>query len=378
LATSSQIFGDIFGTFPATAGYYRDPEGTVYEVDDLGFVSVFDSGACPTCISAYRVLKGNAMMTSLDSNNGTQINTFGGVNPLDILVQQADGKIVAARQMVRYNFDGTVDASFNNSGIANGIIYGATKIGSNYYFAGAFTISKGFTVNKIAAVDNSGNYVNMTSRGTGFGAAVTQMSLTGYAGSLYVYRNTTGSTTYNGAPCQNIVKMNTNGLITTQFNIGTSNVTVGTKPVFDSVGNMYVLIGGTSNTIVKFSPSGVELAAVVLGSPAARSIVIDSADRIYLCGTNLFFIGGVSTGKTMIRLNSSLVYDASFEITLKGWRAMFLEDDATMYAVYIQSGETGGRVNKINLTTETIDPTFVSPVNGSNTETFSLNAYTFV
>ncbi len=321
---------------------------------------------------------GNTGIRSLDSVTGAQITDFGGSNPLEILVEQAANKIVAVRNLTRYNFDGTVDLTFNNTNIANGVIYGATKIGSNYYFGGTFTTSKGNTVNKIAAVDNSGNYINMTSRGTGFGAAVNQVSLTSYDGSLYVYRNTAGSTTYNGVPCQNLLKMNINGLITQQFSIGTANVSIGTEPVWDSLGNMYVIIGGSSGTIVKFSPSGVELGVVTLGSFAIRSIVIDSLDRIYVCASGLITVGGIATNKSMVRLNTSLVYDATFGIPTKNWRQMFLENDTTMYAAYVAVGETVGRVNKINLATQSIDSAFVSPAIGSYLDQYSLNAYTIV
>jgi hypothetical protein len=387
LATSTQIFSNISGTLPATAGYYRDPEGTVYEVDDMGFVSVFDSGSCPACIPAFRVLFGNQNgISALNSDTGAELIDISNLVPNNIYVDNISDKIISVNTMQRYNFDGTIDASFNNTNIANNEIVSATKIGSNYYFAGRFTTSKGNTVNRIAAVDNSGNYVNMTSRGTGF-TSPSAMGLTSHNGSLYVWKIGSGGTkpVYNGVTCEGVVQMDTNGLITAQFNIGTLGLEQGIVPVFDSAGNMYVSTAAGSPVLYKFSPvGGLPVASVNLyagvQSTVPRGIAIDSLNRIYLSGMTFIRLGTSpgNTSKYIVRLNTSLVYDSTFTVSVdRATERIYLEDDSTMYAVRFQADSTYA-VNKINLTTQTVDTAFVSPAVVSAGVQRPLDGYTIV
>lgn len=265
-------------------------------------------------IALVRYATDGSLDTSFNTT-GIEIDLVGDACEAHAVQIQSDGKIVvsgvtnqggqALVVLVRYNSDGSRDSSFG----ANGVV--TTSIG---YHAGAYAL----------ALDGSGNIVVA---GFAIVNSVRQIAVARYssAGVLDTTFNSTGIvTTSVGASCQaNAVAIDGNGNIV----------------VAGSTDSAMILVRYASNGSVdaSFGTNGIVTTSV--GAVAqANAVVIQTDGKLV--------VGGFSDNNFMLaRYTTSGVLDASFGTS--GVTATILEDNAVVNDLALQ---TDGKIIAVGLT----------------------------
>lgn len=183
---------------------------------------------------------------------------------------QSDGKIIVGGsftsfkgigcgRLIRLNADGSYDASFNTSIGATGTIYAISpQPDGKIIIVGSFIKYNSSTVNKIARILPSGDVD--TSFATGSGSLLNIMNASVLAdGKILLAGN---FISFNGFPASKIVRLNSDGNVDTDFNIGTgfdddvSAVTVQQDGKIILGGKFTNYNGNAANRIIRINYDG--------------------------------------------------------------------------------------------------------------------------
>ena len=149
----------------------------------------------------------------------------------DRIALQADGKVLLVGRftniagtnygrIVRFNSNGTIDASFNSSqsGFNNNVNAIAIQSDNKIVVGGAFTSYNGTLVNRIIRLNSNGSIDGSFGIGTGFNGSVNSIQIQPN-GQLLV-----GGvfTTYNSSSVQTIIRLNANGSVDSGFTVPTT------------------------------------------------------------------------------------------------------------------------------------------------------------
>jgi beta-propeller uncharacterized protein DUF5122 len=163
---------------------------------------------------------------------------------------------VVVNNLVRLNADGTVDpalvmgAGFDNTVF---IVVPAADGSGDLYVGGAFTSYNGIPANNLVRLNANGTVDQTFVTGTGFNNTVlTLIPADDGSGDLYVGG---AFTNYNGTVANDLVRLNSNGVIDLSFATGGgfNNTVFRVVPVGDGSGDVYV---GGQFTQYQFTPIG--------------------------------------------------------------------------------------------------------------------------
>ncbi|HEU4505943.1 MAG TPA: delta-60 repeat domain-containing protein [Nitrospira sp.] len=227
---------------------------------------------------------------------------------------------VTANSLVRLNADGTVDPSlvtgtgFNNAVF---IVLPAGDGSGDLYVGGAFTLYNGVPANNLVRLNANGTVDQTFVTGTGFNNTVfTLVPADDGSGDLYVGG---AFTNYNGTVANDLVRLNSNGLIDLSFATGAgfNNTVFHVVPVGDGSGNVYVGGAFTSynnlqaNEVVRLNQNGTMDLPFSTGTGFSNTVfrVVPVGD-----GSGDVYVGGQFTqyqttpiGR-FVRLNSTGVF----------------------------------------------------------------------
>ena len=143
---------------------------------------------------------------------------------------QSDGKVIvggsfssfngiSCGRLVRLNSNGSYDASFNTLiAAATGTVYGiSSQSDGKIIIVGSFTKYNNVTVNRIARILSSGDLDSSFITGSGSSTNITNASVLP-DGKILLAGN---FTSFNGIQTNKIVRLNTDGMVDSSFNIGT-------------------------------------------------------------------------------------------------------------------------------------------------------------
>jgi uncharacterized delta-60 repeat protein len=248
---------------------------------------------------------------------------------LSIKVQE-DNKIIIAGNFTEYNgtaisriarlnSDGTLDTSFNvGTGVNGTISTTAIQVDGKIIIGGWFTEYNGTPVNRIARLTKNGTLDSSFNPGIGPNLGVSSTSIQS-DGKIII----SGSfTTYNGTPSRSIARLNDNGTLDTEFSIGTgSNYYIFATAIQNNgkiiIGGDFTEYNGTMiNRIARLNTNGTLDSdfniglGIQGGSGVAYSINIVSGEKIIIGGFFNAFNG--SAVGNIIRLNTSGSLDTNF------------------------------------------------------------------
>jgi uncharacterized delta-60 repeat protein len=214
ISASKILFNSGFNNFVSTIAL--QPDGKIFVGGDF---------------TSYNGVASNKIIRL--TTGGTIDNTFnidGGFNDsVTTIVLQPDGKIlvggnfitynaISRSKIIRLNTDGTIDNTFT---IGTGFIGGVNTIilqpDGKILVGGTFTSYNGAPRNNIIRLNNDGTTDGSFTIGTGFGDIVNTLALQP-DGKILVGGN---FTEYSGVTSNKIIRLNSDGTIDNAFNIGT-------------------------------------------------------------------------------------------------------------------------------------------------------------
>ena len=241
---------------------------------------------------------------------------------------QSDGKIIiggaftsyngtAIGRIARVNTNGTIDATFNSSGVgANGYI-NSTSIQSNgkIIIGGWFTSYNGTTRNRIARLNANGTLDGTFNPGTGANSYIYATSIQS-DGKIII-----GGwfTSYSGTSRNRIARLNSNGSLDATFNPGLgANDNVYTTPIQSDgkiiIGGSFTSYNGTTrNRVARLNINGTNDLTFNTGTGAngnVYSTAIQSDGKIIIGGDFTLF-NGASLNR-IARLNTNGTLDLTF------------------------------------------------------------------
>jgi uncharacterized delta-60 repeat protein len=200
-----------------------------------------------------------------DFNIGTGFN-----NTVNTITLQTDGKIlvggffttyqgVTRNYIIRLNSDGSIDSDFNiGSGFNNQVNTITLQTDGKILVGGFFTSYQGTSRNRIIRLNSDGSVDSDFNIGTGFNGTVRTITLQSdgkiLVGGFF--------STYQGVTRNNIIRLNSDGSIDSDFNIGTGfNSQVNTITLQTDgkilVGGFFTSYQGTSrNRIIRLNSDG--------------------------------------------------------------------------------------------------------------------------
>jgi uncharacterized delta-60 repeat protein len=206
-----------------------------------------------------------------DGSRDTSFNIGSGFSSyVDTVALQPDGKIIVGGlfnayngisriSIIRLNEDGSLDTSFNiGTGFNNAIISLAIQNDGKIIVGGYFSTYNGSIKYKILRLNVDGSIDNSFNTGSGFVGNVNTLTLLP-DGKIIVGGNFVD---YNGTSRSDIIRLNTDGSLDTDFNIGSgfNNVVYCTKIQNDGkiiVGGFFSSYNGTiQNNIVRLNTDG--------------------------------------------------------------------------------------------------------------------------
>jgi uncharacterized delta-60 repeat protein len=276
-------------------------------------------------------------LVKLNDNGSTDdfFNTGKGFNSsVETIEQQPDGKIlvggafttfnrVLENKIIRFNpIDGSKDATFN---IGTGFNYSIFTIKAQpdgkILVGGAFTSYQGQNYNQIIRLNANGDIDFSFIVGAGFNNFVSIITIQPdgkiLVGGLF--------TTYNGQNCNRIIRLNTDGSIDTNFNIGTGFNSSINDIKLQSDGK--ILVGGTftsyngqtKNKIIRLNDDGTIDSGFIINNgfflpgENVSSIKIQSDGKIVVGGNFTYY--QLTAQNHLIRLNNNGSIDTSFAVT---------------------------------------------------------------
>ncbi|MCG3167453.1 MAG: hypothetical protein POELPBGB_03245 [Bacteroidia bacterium] len=274
------------------------------------------------------------------NNDGSVDNTFSigtgaqiigsntGVGYYSAIAVQTDGKIIvggdftsfngtAINRIVRLNSDGSIDGSFNpGTGFNDFVNSIALQPDGKIIIVGNFTTFNGTTAKRIVRLNSDGSQDATFIVGTGFPSDVRHVVIQSDNKII-----ATGMfTTYNGSSSYRIVRLNSDGSIDSNFNIGTGFSATVSECLLQPDGKI-LCVGGFSsfngtnrNYIARINSDGSLDNSFDPGlgfSPSTSSVALQSDGKI-IVGGNFAAFNNDSTIKCITRLNSDGSHDNSF------------------------------------------------------------------
>ncbi len=214
----------------------------------------------------------------------------------------------------------TLDQNFNiGSGFNNTVWILKYDTLGRIYAGGSFTNYNTSTLNRIVRLNFDGSVDTTFNSGTGFNNTVRCIALQ-TDGKIIVGGN---FTTYNGTPSPRIIRLHPNGQIDTSFNVGTGfNSEV---YAIELLNDGRIIVGGqfatyntiNSSKIALLHPNGSIDSSFIIGSGFAGSFTRVSAIQIqpdgkFIIGGNFNNYQGSPIPSHLIRLNPNASIDTSF------------------------------------------------------------------
>lgn len=268
--------GSLDNVFNAESGL----QGNVAGSSDIYCISILNSGKILivgdfTFVNnelryGIAILESTGVLSNINKGYGVQ----GGV--VNVIKQHSPGKFIIGGSFRTYNgirrsgiaminIDGTLDLSFNDfSGITNGVSTGSTVldieiVGAKIIIVGGFNSYNGLSANRIIRLNSDGSIDNNFNVGTGPNNSINTITSSG-DNKFLIGGN---FTTYNGTSRNKIAKINYNGSLDIAFN-----------PI--NVGN-----SGTINTIENL-PNAINGRYI-----AAGNFTVNGINNIFLCGLTI-------------------------------------------------------------------------------------------
>ena len=265
------------------------------------------------------------------NNDGTLDTTFnlgsGASSKIQITAIQPDGKIItggwfttyngiARNYITRLNTDGSLDATFNQgTGGNNSIKTMSIQSDGKIIIGGDFTTFNGTTRNRIARLNTDGSLDTTFNPGSG--------------ANYYIYTTDIQSdgkiiiggwfTSFNGTSINGIARLNTDGSLDTTFNSGTGTNSFIQTTAIQSDGK--IIIGGNftsysgiaRNNIARLNSDGILDTNFTTGTGADNTIwaITIQADGKIIVGGNFTNYNGTSINR-IVRLNTDGSLDTTF------------------------------------------------------------------
>ena len=228
--------------------------------------------------------------------------------------------------IARLNTNGSLDASFNNSGqiISSGgaVVSIAVQSNGNIVLGGYFTQSYGLSRNYITRLNADGTLDG--SFDPGFGASENLNSVSIQADGKIIVGGNLKS--FNGVGCNYVARLNTNGSPDITFNPGTGvNGNVSTMRIQPSdnkimiAGNFTSVNGIGRGYIARINADGSLDASFNpgLGTNSVVTSMLVQSDGNILVGGGFYYYNGTLVNK-LIRVNSAGTLDGSFNMGASG------------------------------------------------------------
>ena len=260
---------------------------------------------------------------------------------------QSDGKILiggafttvgtASRSLLaRLNADFTLDTSFNiGTGFSsNRVTDIAVQSDGKIIVVGYFTSFNGATCNRVARLNANGSLDTTFNVGTGADSSIATVILQS-DGEIILFG---GFTHFNGVSKYGIVRLNTDGSIETTFTTGTG--LNGTVKCATELANGKILLAGTLNTyngsnvgvMMRLNHDGTRDTTFVMGhntSVTVEHFIVQPDGKIIMGGTN--FASLYSGLRNVAKLSADGAVDGTFNYNT------FLGPNGTIYCVGLQS-----------------------------------------
>ena len=286
-----------------------------------------------TSISFSILLSVGVFLTITAENIKAQVDSFSpalgstSVSVTETLIQP-DGKILVTGDfnsvnstpingIARFNNDGTLDASFNTKGGADGTINAiGLQTDGKIIVAGAFTAFDGFSVGRVARLNTDGS-LDMTFNPGGSGSNSTVEEVKVLADGKILIGGSFAN--YNGTTRGRLARLNSDGTLDTTFDPGTgtsstvNDIAVQTDGKY-VIGGAFTSYNGTAaSRIIRINTDGTLDASFMIGTgpnSTVRSVSLQSDGKILITGTFATIDGNARPG--IARLNSDGSVDTSF------------------------------------------------------------------
>ena len=324
---------------------------------------------------------------SLDSSfqQGTGFNSV-----TSTVYLQPDGKILIsgwfseyngtlANKLVRLNADGTIDLSFNVGLGPNSEINTIHVLSNGQILVGGyFTMFNGVSVNKLARLNPDGSIDNNFNIGTGFNYTISDFKVQSDGKIILVGQ----FTTFNGYNTNSITRLNSDGSLDTSFNIGSgaNNYIYAVSVQADGK----IIIGGNftsfnninANSILRLNSNGNIDSNFVIGNGANNSIystIILPNGKVIISG-DFGIVNGVARGG-IARINEDGSNDISFNPQY-GANGIINTIKVNSTNQILIGGEFVAYNDKVRMRTALINPngtldTLFNPGNGPNSYIYS-------
>jgi uncharacterized delta-60 repeat protein len=319
-------------------------------------------------------------------------NTFNGGVSTSFL--QKDGKFIMAgsfskfndtkaTRITRFNADGTIDPTFNNTGTATSNIQKViSQPDGKIFIAGTFTIYNGIARKGVARLNTDGSLDNTFDPGSGLGlvGSYNHTMVLQSDGKIIVG----GSfKSFNGTTAGNIVRINPDGKQDTTFHMGTGFNARIFSMVLQTDGK--VIISGSFNAyntipcnfLVRLNPAGGLDNTFNTGGSGpdsqASSILLQDDGKILITGTFKNYNGSARNG--IARLNADGTLDNTFNVPAGTFTGTLVEACKQTDGKIIVSealttaGASRGRLVRLN-TDGTVDNSFYELGVNNNVRTF--------
>jgi uncharacterized delta-60 repeat protein len=277
-----------------------------------------------------RLESNGTLDTSIDFGTG-----FSASANIRSIAVQADNKILiggvfttyngsSANRIVRIEANGTLDASFAIGTGAQSTVEDIKILqDGKIYLSGAFTSFNGIGRNRIVRLEANGAIDNAFNPGSGFASTVTSIGIQSDGKIVAV-----GSfATFNGIASNRIARINANGSLDTDFNIGSgfNNTTINKVIILNdgkilAGGGQTFFNGSAMAYLGRLNADGTRDFTFNSGSAfngAVQTIALASDGKIWVGGTfNRYFN---ETTNNIARLNTDGSYDNTFNATGTGF-----------------------------------------------------------
>jgi len=287
-----------------------------------------------------------------DGSKDTSFNIESGFNgAVDPITFQSDGKILVGgnfttftgltqNRLIRLNSNGSKDTSFDIGSGFNNLIDSVTiQSDGKILVGGYFTISRGSSQNYLIRLNSDGSKDTTFDVGIGFNDFVSGIKIQSN-GKILVGGN---FATYQGSQRNRLLKYGSNYLLDTSFDIGSGfNSTVNSISIQSDkkllVGGQFTTFSGASqNRLIRLNTNGLKDTSFDIGSGFNGNVFptdIQSDGKILVGGDFSTFTGETENNR-LIRLNSNGSKDTTFNIGIGFDRNGLL--GTTVYSIAIQS-----------------------------------------
>ena len=221
---------------------------------------------------------------------------------------------VARKNLVRLNWDGSIDPNFNiGTGFNNGVKKILLQPDGKIIVVGNFTTFDGAAFNRIIRLDTLGipdlSFISPSAT-NGFNAEANSVVLVpGGSGDMIIGGN---FTTYNGVACEPLLRLHSDGTVENSF---TPLGIVGINDLKFQTNGKIIACGAMSQRIIRLETDGSVDSSFInnIGTGADQKVnetEIQGNGKIILTGTFSSFDGTLANG--IIRLNSDGTTDNTF------------------------------------------------------------------